>query len=190
MKRIAWAFLTLTAGVSAVSCGSREEAANPAAPAVPAAPAAAAPSAEPGADVGAQAVRTASQTWFFIDGCDDGRKVRWKLFDAADNFQTTFPAAGVWTIQSGGRSQKTITCKQGHPICFGAIQDLPAQYFPVQWGVGINGQRGPLKGACFKCNNQTIGGKLVCRFRKSLAPGVDAPGGDAMDGEVFLEEIE
>jgi hypothetical protein len=172
----------MAAGLSAMSCGSRDEERNPAAPSVPSAGTS---SAEPDAGAGAQAVRTARQTWFFIDGCDDARRIRWKLFDAADNFDTKFPTVGAWTIQSNGTSTRTITCKQGDRICFGAIVDLPLRYFPAQWGVGIDGQFGPRKGACFACNNNTIGGKLVCRFRKSaLAAGSDA------SVEAIIEEFE
>lgn len=185
MKRIAWVFLTLAAGLSAVSCGSREEQTNPAAPATPAAGASS--GAEGTAE--AQAVRMSRMTWFFIDGCDDARAVRWKLYDGTDNYKTTFPATGVWKVPSLGRSQRTITCRTGDKICFGAAVDIPGG--GTQWGVGVDAQfravTAPNKGACFGCNNYTIGGRLVCRFRKS---GLTALG-DGLDfGAAELEAIE
>lgn len=102
-------------------------------------------------------LRLVSQSWVVRDNCNDGRGVRFRLFDRAH--RQTFPGpTSYWQLEPKQAGRVTISCAQGALICFGGIFNPPNGRY---WGVGFNDEFG-CASCCAICASGEINFPLGC----------------------------
>ncbi len=168
-------------GLTAISCGGKD--ANPAGPGASPPAAASAPTTDDdsvdltgGAEVSASN-HISVMPWSLKDACNDGKGIRYKLFDIDTGARTK-----LFKIRSNSSSNLKVFCFTRDKICVGAAPDGKGG---DSWGVGINGDGSPSNPSCAACSSRTKRVTFTCK-KKNVAASSDLFGG----GDEFLDADE
>lgn len=157
-------------GLGSVSCGRGNNPAEPSSPAVDAAaPTEATPSVGYGDEGDVSASTLAVAPFNFTDGCNDGRGIQLRFWEA-QNGRLTGRSTRILKIRSGGGLRVRLTCLRGRSNCVGATTNPLGG---ATWGVGLNGERRPSSAFCKACTTTTVNMRFLCTRRLDADGFVD-----------------
>lgn len=98
-----------------------------------------------------------SLTWEITDGCRDNKGLQIRFFDRANNL--VWPSASdVYVVPSGETRVRTLSCRAGASICYGARTDPAGSTY---WGVDVDGSK-TCETCCTTCRTATTTRELTC----------------------------
>jgi hypothetical protein len=98
-----------------------------------------------------------SLTWVITDNCSDGKGLQVRFHDRT--YGGLWPSRSeVYVVPSRDTRERTLSCRSGANVCYGARTDPPGSNY---WGVDIDGSKS-CDTCCTACRDASVARTLTC----------------------------